>query len=128
MDEFNDIKIAGIDTKRPPRVDLDTEFVNVFFQLSHNAPKEWCQFFNATLDKSEVQAFIDAKDGRFIESISLPDRLPLQLDFLKTCVDKCNSAYRGHLDEVVKRNKQEKEVKKKKQDKLQTIIAQLSFD
>lgn len=127
MEGFDDIKITGIDTRRPPRVDLDSDYVNVFFELSQGAPPDWCQFFNATLQKSEVQAFIDAKDGRFIESISLPEKLPLQLEFLKGCVGKCNQTYRSHLVERAKNRKKEEELRQKRQKVLQSILEDLDF-
>ena len=45
MTQFNEIKIIGIDTNRPPRIRKEA-YIDLFYQLSEDAPEEWCEDFN----------------------------------------------------------------------------------
>lgn len=46
MTSFNEIKIIGFDTSRPPRVRKEA-YIDLFYQLSEDAPEEWCEDFDS---------------------------------------------------------------------------------
>ena len=45
MTQFNEIKITSIDANRPPRVRKEA-YIDLFYQLSEDAPEEWCEDFS----------------------------------------------------------------------------------
>lgn len=50
MEGISDIKIIGIDEKRPSIVSKKP-YIDLFFQLSHQAPDDWCRDFNSLMLK-----------------------------------------------------------------------------
>jgi hypothetical protein len=65
MQSISDIKIVGIDEKRPPRVRKEP-YIDPVFQLSHQAPKDWCEDFNLLTRKLEPAVRINMGEGLFI--------------------------------------------------------------
>jgi hypothetical protein len=68
MTQFNEIKIISIDANRPPRVRKEA-YIDLFYQLSEDAPEEWCEDFSgfgrhvnplAKIEKG-TRCFIEAK-------------------------------------------------------------------
>jgi len=45
MDGISDIRIVGIDAKRPPIIRKEP-CIDIYFELSHKVPKYWAEEFN----------------------------------------------------------------------------------
>ena len=66
MEGISDIKITGIDEKRPPVIRKEP-YIDIFFKLSHQAPADWCKDFNALLSNHPTAPKIKEKEGLYIE-------------------------------------------------------------
>jgi len=64
---ISDIKIVGIDEKRPPKVRKEP-YIDIFFKLSHSVPEDWCEDFNKLTSKLDPAIKIDKREGLFIDT------------------------------------------------------------
>ena len=67
MEGISDIRIAGIDERRPPRIRREP-YIDLCFRLSHKAPLDWCQDFADHLSKAGLPVKMDAKECLYIET------------------------------------------------------------
>jgi hypothetical protein len=67
MSSFEEIRIISIDEARPPRVRKEA-YIDLFFKLSHKAPLDWCEEFNALGRQINPAAKIDKNLGESIET------------------------------------------------------------
>lgn len=103
MEGISDIKIIGIDETRPPIIRKEP-YIDIFFKLSHQAPIDWCQDFNALLAKHPTSPRIKEKDGLYIEAwVKTPDEIVAFLALLKGKVTDCSRQYVERI-ELSKRN------------------------
>ena len=93
MEGISDIRIAGIDERRPPRIRKEP-YIDLCFRLTHKAPLDWCQDFVDHLSKAGFPATIEAKECLYIETwVRLPDEIVGRLQMLKKAVADCNTRY-----------------------------------
>jgi hypothetical protein len=93
VEGINDIKIIGIDERRPPIIRKEP-YIDIFFKLSHQAPADWCADFNAMLAKHPTAPRIKEKEGLYIEGwVRKPDDIAAFLEQLKSKVAECTRQY-----------------------------------
>lgn len=93
MEGISDIRIAGIDERRPPRIRKEP-YIDLCFRLAHKAPVDWCQDFVDHLSKADIPAKIDTDECLYIETwVRLPDEIVGHLQTLKKAVAECNARY-----------------------------------
>lgn len=93
MEGISDIKIIGIDNKRPPIIRKEP-YIDIVFKLSHQAPMDWCKEFNALLSKHPSTPRIKDKEGLYIEAwVRTPDEIAALLKQLKDTVAECSRQY-----------------------------------
>lgn len=93
MDGISDIKIVGMDDKRPPRIGKEP-YIDLFFRLSHKAPLDWCIGFNELLVKHEYTPKIKTNEGLFIEAwVRRPDEIVGLFQILKQSVTESTALY-----------------------------------
>lgn len=93
MKGISDIKIVGIDEKRPPKIRKEP-YIDIVFKLSHQAPPDWCQDFNALLSKHPATPKIKESEGLYIEAwVRSPDEIIAFLEILKAKVAECTQQY-----------------------------------
>lgn len=93
MEGISNIRIAGMDENRPPRLRKEP-YINLYFRLSHKAPPEWCVVFNDLLVKHEYAPKIKTEEGLFIESwVRSPDEISGLVQILKETVTECTAQY-----------------------------------
>ena len=93
MEGISDIRIVGIDETRPPRIRKEP-YIDIIFKLSHKAPENWCNDFNALLSKHPSTPRIKEKEGLYIEAwVRTPDMIVDFLTLLKGKVADCNKQY-----------------------------------
>lgn len=86
----NELRIVGVDGTRPPRV-RKAPYIDVVFELSEDANKEWCRDFNALCEKEDYTIKLNVDDRRYIETwLRDMDEIPLLLEVLKAKVAECN--------------------------------------
>jgi hypothetical protein len=131
MEGISDIKIIGIDERRPPVVRKEP-YIDIIFKLSHQAPVDWCQDFNSLMSKHPGKPKIKEKEGLFIEGwVKTPDDIALFLQVLKEKVDLCSWHYIERIEQALhKANEANASVTAEsgEQGRLNRIIAGLDFN
>ncbi len=131
MEGISDIKIIGIDERRPPVIRKEP-YIDLFFKLAHKAPEEWCKDFNNLVSKFPGTPKINTKDGLFIEAwVKTPDDIVDFLEQLKMKVAQCSKEFIERI-ELASRNTQNANAsiseETGEQGRLNKIIASLNFD
>lgn len=131
MEGISDLKIIGIDEKRPPAIRKEP-YIDIFFKLSHQAPADWCNDFNALLRKHPTTPRIEEKEGLYIEGwVKTPDDIVAFLTVLKAKVEDCNRQYIERINLSANNADAENEAltqESGEQGRLNKIIATLDFD
>jgi hypothetical protein len=98
MEGISDIKIAGIDERRPPRIRREP-YIDLCFRLSHKAPLDWCQDFVDHLSKAGFPVTIEAKECLYIETwVRTQEEIIGHLQALKKAVADCNARYIAKIE------------------------------
>jgi hypothetical protein len=132
VEGISDIKIIGIDEKRPPKIRKEP-YIDIFFKLSHQAPVDWCQDFNAMLSKHPTSPKIKEKEGLYIETwVRKPDEIVTLLAHIKDKIAQCNQQYIERVERSI-RNASNGSAslameEAGEQGRLNRIIAALDFD
>ena len=131
MEELCDIRVIGIDEKRPPRVRKEP-YIDLFFQLSRQPPKAWCEDFNQLAKALVPPVKIDAKAGAFIDAyVRCMDDIPAHLENIKKKVSLCNERFNESIRQQQLAAAAEKASllgEGGEQARLNAIIAALKFD
>jgi len=131
VEGISDIKIIGIDEKRPPII-RNEPYIDLIFKLSHQAPADWCNDFNSLMSKHPGSPKIKQQEGLYIESwVKTPDAIVDYLEQLKAKVTECSVTYIERIEQSARVNKtadpsQVEEASP--QGRLNKIIAELVFD
>jgi hypothetical protein len=131
VEGISDLRIIGIDERRPPIVRKEP-YIDIFFKLSHKAPADWCNDLNSLLHKHPTEPKIKEKEGLFIETwVKAPDEIVAFLTLLKDKVAECNRQYIERI-ELAARNagvaNESLAQEAGEQGRLNKIIAALEFD
>lgn len=132
MEGISDIKIVGMDDKRPPRIGKEP-YIDLFFQLSHKAPLEWCIGFNELLVKHEYTPKIKTNEGLFIEAwVRRPDEIAGLFQILKQTVTESTELYIEKIAasqrDAASNNALAQKEGDGEQGRLNKLIAALDFD
>ena len=93
MEGISDLKIIGVDERRPPIIRKEP-YIDIFFKLSHQAPTDWCKDLNALLSKLPTSPRIKETEGLYLEAwVKTPDEIVAFLTLLKGKVADCNHQY-----------------------------------
>lgn len=93
MEGISDIKITGIDEKRPPRIRKEP-YIDLCFKLAHKAPVDWCQDLVDHVSKMDFPIKIDTQECLYIETwVRSPHDIAAHLQTLKKAVAECNARY-----------------------------------
>jgi len=93
------IKIVGIDEKRVPII-LKEPYIDLFFQLSHKVPSDWCEDFNDLTKKLNPSIKIDKGKALFIETyVRDMNQIVKHLENIKRKIITCNENYIKHCQE-----------------------------
>lgn len=93
MEGISDIRIKGIDEKRPPRIRREP-YIDLCFRLTHKAPLDWCQDFTDIQSKAAFPAKINTDECLYIQTwVRSPDEITGHLQTLKKAVAECNARY-----------------------------------
>ena len=131
VEGISDIRIIGIDERRPPKIRKEP-YIDIVFKLSHQAPADWCNVFNALLAKHPSAPKIKEKEGVYIEAwVKKADEIVALLSQLKVKVEECSDQYIKRI-ELSARNAGDANsalaAEAGEQGHLNRIIAALDFD
>ena len=131
MEGISDLKIIGIDERRPPVI-RKQPYIDIIFKLSHQAPPDWCHDFNGLLAKHPATPKIDEKEGLYIEGwVRTPDTIEEYLEQLKGSVTECIRQYIERIEQSARSAGDANSALAKEtgeQGRLNHIIAALKFD
>ena len=132
MEGISDIKIIGIDERRPPRI-LREPYIDLYFKLSHKPPLDWSRDFKELMAGHPSKAKVDEKNGLFINGwVRRPDDVAAFLELLKEKVDECSRQYIKRIETSVRdaSDADASMVKEEsgEQGRLNKIVASLDFD
>ena len=93
MNAIGDIRIISIDEERPPQIRKEA-YIDVFYKLSKQAPKDWCEDFNALGRQLNPAVKMDINKGVFIDAwVKNMNDIPAHLEKIKLKVKECNEQY-----------------------------------
>lgn len=131
MEGISDLKIVGIDERRPPIIHKQP-YIDIVFKLSHQAPADWCHDFNGLLAKHPAAPKIDEKEGLYIVAwVRTPDAIVEFLEQLKDAVVECSRQYIERIEQSARSAGDANALLAKEtgeQGRLNRIIAGLEFD
>ena len=132
MEGISDIKIIGVDEKRPPRI-LKEPYIDLFFKLSHKPPLDWSKDFKELMADHPSKAKVDEKSGLFINGwVRTPDEVVPFLDLLKQKIEQCSRQYIKRIESSVRTSGEDNESMLREesgeQGRLNKIVAELKFD
>ncbi|MGD8593189.1 MAG: hypothetical protein PVF82_10180 [Gammaproteobacteria bacterium] len=132
MEGISDIRIIGIDEKRPPKI-RKAPYIDICFRLSHKAPADWCKDFNALLSKHPTTPKIKENEGLYIEAwVRKPDEIVALLAQLKKTVAECTRHYIERVEHSIRNagaaGSSLAQEDAGEQGRLNRIIAELDFD
>jgi hypothetical protein len=130
MEGISDIKISCIDEMRPPRI-LKEPYINLYFKLTHKAPKKWCEDFNHLVAKGDYPVKIEPNTGLFIETwVRKPEEIEKALEGLKRAVNTCKEEYIARILAEANAAAEISDMTDEsgEQGRLNKIIAGLNFD
>ncbi|HKK05089.1 MAG TPA: hypothetical protein VKA50_04505 [Gammaproteobacteria bacterium] len=131
MEGISDIRIAGIDDRRPPIIRKEP-YIDIFFKLSHQAPADWCREFNNLAAKHPSSPRMKETEGLIIETwVRTPDEIVPLLDRLKDLVAQCTRQYIERIEESARQTGEANASlahESGEQGRLNRILAGLDFD
>jgi len=130
MEGISDIRITGIDERRPPRIRKEP-YIDLVFRLTHKAPTDWCKDFNDLLSKHEYAPKIDLTEDLYIETwVRNTDEISAHLQLLKDAVTRCTAQYIEKI-QVREQSRSDDNTQLQKEEgaqgRLNRIIAALDF-
>lgn len=129
VDKIDNLKIKGIDPDRPPNLD-NNNYIDVIYELTQQAPKDWCLNFNNFFSKERHKTRIDPKQGLYIETwVHDMNEIPNELNLIKQKIKICNEIYikKLHEDALLRENAKTEKASTESR-RLKNIIANLNFD
>ena len=130
LEQITSIKIVGLDANRPPKI-RKQPYIDIFFELSLKAPKDWCEDFNRLGKHLEPSVKINQKEGLFIEAwVRNMEDIPKHLHDIKEKIINCNEQYIENirLKELAEIEKNQALGKSPEQERLSIILSNLEFN
>lgn len=131
MEGISDIKIIGIDERRPPKMRKEP-YIDLVFKLSHKAPPDWCKDFNDSLCKMTSAPKIDLQEGLYIQTwVRSIDEIATHLQLLKNGIKACTAHYIEKVQRIASAAEGKNNLLKEgggEQGRLNAIIAGLNFE
>ncbi|MDH5784329.1 MAG: hypothetical protein OEZ16_01815 [Chromatiales bacterium] len=98
MEGISDIRICGMDETRPARIRKEP-YINLYFKLNHQAPKEWCEHYNDLVLKKTFPARVEPATGLIIDTwVRMPGEVTALFEELKLAVKVCNDDYIARIE------------------------------
>lgn len=131
MESISDIRIIGIDEKRPPII-KHKSYIDLFFVLNQKVPVTWCEDFNNLMSRHPNKPRINVADSLYIQAwVRAADEIPSHLQELKEAVITCSEQYIEKIERSVRNASAGADTTSKDnspQDRLNKIVAALDFD
>ena len=129
MSNIKDIKIKGLDPNRRPIL-KNKNYIDLIFELSQKAPRDWCADFNTLFSKRKHNAKINPDEGQYIETwVRNINDIPKELELIKQLIINCNNNYieQKRQDELAWQQSENRKADSRS-DELEKILASLTYD
>jgi hypothetical protein len=129
MSENINIKIKGIDPNRRPSV-VNKNYIDIIFELSDKANKDWCVIFNDYFSKSANNIRINPEEGNFVETwVRDMEDIPDTLSLIQEHIGITNTKYSEKLiKDAELREDSYNKVQSVESERLESILSGLNFD
>ncbi len=131
MQEIHQLKIIGIDERRPPRV-RKAPYIDLFYKLSQPAPEPWCADFNRLAKGIEPPVKVENREGNMLATyVRQMEDIPAHLEQIKQKVRECTEGYIEALRQQALAEEEQLKAQAgqgSEQGRLNQIIASLNFD
>ena len=129
MNESLNIKIKGIDPNRYPRV-VNKNYIDIIFELSEKASKEWCIIFNDSFINNVDNIRINPEGGIFVETwVRDMEEIPEKLNLIKETSKLTNIKYKEKLiHDAELREDSYNQSQSVESERLKEILSELKFD
>ncbi len=123
------IKIKGIDPNRRPRI-VNKNYIDVIFELSNKAKKDWCVIFNDSFSNTVDNIRIDPEEGSFVETwVRDMEEIPEKLNLIKETSKLTNTKYTQKLVQDAELRKDSyNQTQSAESERLEVILNELDFD
>jgi hypothetical protein len=128
LEEFEDIRILGIDKEKVYNPDETKQLYNVFFSLSGTPPSDWVQIFEEERRFPRHGRWRHAwTEGRSLIVHCPLDEVKLHSEDLKQDVANSNQKYREHLHRLALQEEKERKRKGDERKKIDDAISGIDF-
>ena len=129
MSGIENIKIKSLDPNRRPSL-KNKKYIDVFYELSQKAPRDWCGDFNLLFSKSSLNVKINPDEGLYVETwVKDLTHIQNELDQIKEFIKACNRSYIDQkLKEAAAIQRTESIQGDSKSDALDKVLDLLNFD
>lgn len=126
---IKDIKIKGLDPNRKPSL-KNKNYVDLIFELTQKAPRDWCADFNTLFSKNKHNAKINPDEGLYVETwVRNINDIPNELELIKQLIIICNNNYIEQMhQEALAWQQSENNKTNSRSDELDRILASLSYN
>jgi hypothetical protein len=128
LNTAHDIKLKGIDPNRRPSL-RKGKYIDLCFELTRKAPRDWCLEFNMLLSKHEYKARINPDQGLYVETwVRDMTEIPKEFEHIKKNILLCTERI-TEKERLLRAQSNVPESKASSDDaRLQDILATLEFD
>ena len=129
MSGIENLKIKRLDPNRRPSL-KNKKYIDVFYELTQKAPRDWCGDFNLLFSKSSLNAKINPDEGLYIETwVRDLTHIQNELDQIKELIKICNKNYIDQkLKEAAALQRADSIQGDSKSDALDKVLDLLNFD
>ncbi len=129
MSGIENLKIKRLDPNRRPSL-KNKKYIDVFYELTQKAPRDWCGDFNLLFSKSSLNAKINPDEGLYIETwVRDLTHIQNELDQIKELIKICNKNYIDQkLKEAAALQRVDSIQGDSKSDALDKVLDLLNFD
>ncbi len=129
MTGIENIKIKRLDPNRRPSL-KNKKYIDVFYELSQKAPRDWCGDFNLLFSNSSLNVKINPDEGLYVETwVRDLTHIQNELDQIKNYIKDCNKSYIDQkLKEAAAAQRAESIQGHSKSDALDKVLDLLNFD
>lgn len=93
MQSIRELKVSGIDESRPPVIRKEP-YIELFFKINKQAPKDWCLHFNDVMKNSKYPVKIKPEEGAVVETwVRSVDEIEKSLKVIQHAFVRCSDEY-----------------------------------
>jgi len=98
MQSIRELKVIGIDESRPPVIRKEP-YIELFFKINNQAPKDWCIHFNDVMKNAKYPVKIKPEEGVMVETwVRGVDEIEKSLKVIQLAFVRCSDDYIENIE------------------------------